>query len=76
MFYQSKKWKSDKLFIYFHANGEDIGSSYEFLNIIRENLGVNIIAVEYPSYSYYRGEPSEDKLYQDADTVMSFITVV
>jgi len=40
--------------IYFHANGEDLGSSYELLNIIREKLQINVLAPEYPGYGIYK----------------------
>jgi len=33
--------------LYFHGNGEDIYGSYDFLNNIRNNTGISIIAVEY-----------------------------
>jgi esterase/lipase len=32
--------------------------------------------VEYPSYSYYKGEPSEEKLYEDSETVLNFVNTV
>lgn len=36
--------------IYFHGNGEDLGSSEGFLKRLQSSLGVNILAVEYPGY--------------------------
>lgn len=73
MFLQCRKYPSDKLLIYFHANGEDIGRCYELCNTIREDLGVNVISVEYPGYSFYRGNPSEKQILEDAETVLNFV---
>lgn len=35
-----------------------------------------MISVEYPGYSYYKGEPSEEKLYEDSETVLNFVNTV
>ena len=45
---------SSKLLIYFHANAEDLGTSYQFLNYLRQILRINIIAPEYPGYGIYQ----------------------
>lgn len=50
---------SPYLCLFFHGNGEDIYSCYELLNKIRKSLNFSILAVEYPGYSIYSGEPSE-----------------
>ena len=44
---------SSKLLIYFHANAEDIGIAYNLLSNIRTLLRVNVLAMEYPGYSFY-----------------------
>ena len=44
---------SSKLMIYFHANAEDIGLSYEMLDHIRSTVRINILAPEYPGYGIY-----------------------
>eukprot|EP00913_Durusdinium_trenchii_P016151 g15178.t1 len=38
------------LFIYFHANAEDLGLSYSFCKILRDLFQVHVMAVEYPGY--------------------------
>jgi len=38
LYLRNQTKKQSKLLIYFHANGEDLGSSYELLNKIREKL--------------------------------------
>lgn len=49
---------SKYLFLYFHASGEDIKLSREFLNHIRNIYQSNVLALEYPGYSVYKGSPS------------------
>lgn len=53
--------KSDKLIIYFHANAEDLGNSYLFLDHLRTQLKVNVLAPEYPGYGIYREARMVDK---------------
>lgn len=55
--------QSSKLIIYFHANAEDLGSSYELLDKIRKKMNINIIAPEYPGYGIYTHAkvPGEEK---------------
>lgn len=51
---------SDKLMIYFHGNAEDLGYSYDFVSTLRKHLKINILAVEYPGYGLYEGNPNSD----------------
>ena len=44
---------SSKLLIYFHANAEDIAVAYKLLASVRTLLRVNVLAIEYPGYSFY-----------------------
>jgi len=44
---------SSKLLLYFHANAEDIIKAREFLSYIRDLLRINVLAIEYPGYSFY-----------------------
>lgn len=46
---------SKYLIIYFHASGEDIKTSKGLLNYIRNSYQVNVLAMEYPGYSIYKG---------------------
>ena len=44
---------SDKIIIFFHGNGEDLGLIYATCDRLRTELSLNILAVEYPSYGVY-----------------------
>ena len=44
---------SSKIFLYFHANAEDLGRSYKLLTYIHKYLQVHVIAMEYPGYGVY-----------------------
>lgn len=59
LFVRSKE-PSEIMLIYFHGNAEDIGRNKEFLGLISRQLKVHVLAVEYPGYGIYSGEPSEE----------------
>mmetsp|Transcript_24189 Transcript_24189/g.18418 ORF Transcript_24189/g.18418 Transcript_24189/m.18418 type:complete len:131 (+) Transcript_24189:466-858(+) len=66
---------SSKLFIYFHANAEDLGRAYKFLTFVHIYLRVHVLAVEYPGYGVYEGlAPTAERIIEDANTVYNFVT--
>ncbi len=44
---------SSKMFIYFHANAEDLGRAQKFLQYVNIYLKMHVLAVEYPGYGIY-----------------------
>lgn len=66
---------SKKLIIFFHGNGEDLGTSYALCDHLRTALEINLLAVEYPGYgAYFDPEgPSEEKILKDAELVYNFV---
>ena len=50
---------SDKVIMYFHANAEDIGHSYQLTDDLRKGLCINVISIEYPGYGLYKGKANE-----------------
>lgn len=50
---------SEVMMVYFHGNAEDIGKNKEFMTLISKCLKIHVLAVEYPGYGIYKGEPSE-----------------
>lgn len=66
---------SSKIFLYFHANAEDLGRAHKFLNYINTYLKMHVLAVEYPGYGIYTGDQANaNKIIQDADRVYNFLT--
>ena len=64
------EYGSSKIFLYFHANAEDLGRAYKFLTYINVYLKMHVIAVEYPGYGVYQGDsPSAQKIKDDAERV-------
>mmetsp|Transcript_8530 Transcript_8530/g.15238 ORF Transcript_8530/g.15238 Transcript_8530/m.15238 type:complete len:447 (-) Transcript_8530:192-1532(-) len=59
--------------LYFHANGEDLGSSYPFCQGMREQLQVNVLAIEYPGYGICPGYCSEAGILANASLAMEFV---
>ena len=65
---------SSKIFVYFHANAEDLGRATRFIQYIHAYLKMHILAVEYPGYGLYKGDFSNsDKIMKDAEVVYKFI---
>jgi len=62
------------LFIYFHANAEDLGLSYGFCKIMRDLFQVHILAVEYPGYGMCPGTPDEAGIMANARAAIEFAT--
>jgi pimeloyl-ACP methyl ester carboxylesterase len=64
---------SSKVLILFHGNAEDINNTKSLLETLSTFLGVHALAVEYPGYGIYAGEPSAERINQDAANVFDFI---
>ena len=69
---------SDKLFLYFHSNYEDLGNTFSFCSYLSANLNVNILSVEYPGYGIYKCDQptSEDLIIEDAKLIFKFLNEV
>ena len=63
--------RSKQIILFFHANGEDLGTSYALSDYIRTALDISLLAIEYPGYGVYvdQGGPSEEKILRDAEIV-------
>ncbi|OMJ92743.1 hypothetical protein SteCoe_4499 [Stentor coeruleus] len=64
---------SSKLMLYFHGNAEDLGLSYEIIDMLRAVLHIHILAIEYPGYGVYTGKPTAEGILNDAECVYSFV---
>lgn len=65
---------ASKIFLYFHANAEDLGKALKFLTYVNIYLKMHVIAVEYPGYGVYEGNHSTaDKIIEDADIVYNYL---
>lgn len=60
------------LFIYFHANAEDLGLCYTFCTIIRDLFQVHVLAVEYPGYGICPGHCTEEGMMANATAAVRF----
>jgi alpha-beta hydrolase superfamily lysophospholipase len=65
--------KSSHILLYFHANAEDINQTYPLLNYLRNKLKIWIIAIEYPGYGIYEGEPTESGVLDDAKSTINWL---
>ena len=62
-----------KLLLYFHGNGEDLGTCYFLMSCFKRRLGVRVLAMEYPGYGLYGyASKDSDQLLRDALTVFDF----
>jgi pimeloyl-ACP methyl ester carboxylesterase len=62
--------------MYFHGNAEDIGLTYDLADHLRSTLMVHIVAVEYPGYGIYPGQPNASNITNDSVCVFDFLTDV
>lgn len=70
-----KSSNSNNIVLYFHANYEDIGHTYSFIQNLSISLKLNILAVEYPSYGVYSSSVcNADRINEDAHIMYKFLT--
>ena len=63
----------NKFLIIFHGNNEDIFQLEMAAGVIREELKMNIIVVEYPGYSIYFSKKNPEIILEDTTIVYDFI---
>ncbi len=74
LFLKNQKSENFKNFvIFFHGNAEDIFLSRSMAYGLLEKLDMNIIVVEYPGYSVYKGDPDADKILKNTWIVYDFV---
>jgi len=60
--------------LFFHGNAEDLGLSHAFVQHMRDQLKMNVLAVEYPGYDLIKNIPSSEKAVQEVVlTVFRFV---
>ena len=64
---------AERLLLYSHGNGEDIGEIRPFLEEFRQR-GISVFAYEYPGYGTSTGKPSEAGIFAAADASYQHIT--
>lgn len=61
--------------IYYHSNAEDVSQMRYLCKLLAYKTRCNILAVEYPSYSIYKGrKPDAGSVCKDAEDLVSFLT--
>ena len=65
--------KTKNFLIVFHGNAEDIFSAKIFAEALYKKTLMNIVMVEYPGYSIYKGESDADKILENTEIVDDFI---
>ncbi|MDH4318526.1 MAG: alpha/beta hydrolase, partial [Desulfobulbaceae bacterium] len=63
---------SNKMVIYFHGNGGNIGHRLADLKRIN-SFGVNVLGVGYRGYGKSEGEPSEEGIYIDGESALAYV---
>ncbi len=64
---------SEKFLIFFHGNAEDIFGALDICEKLKEKLQMNIIIVEYPTYSIYNYESDTNKILENSLIVFDFL---
>ena len=65
--------KTKNFMIVFHGNAEDIYSAKVFAEALYKKTLMNIVMVEYPGYSIYKGESDADTILENTEIVYDFI---
>ena len=74
IFIRDKTSKLSKNFIIvFHGNAEDVFSARNIGNTLNQKIGMNIIIVEYPGYSIYKGDSQAEKILENTIIIYDFI---
>jgi pimeloyl-ACP methyl ester carboxylesterase len=71
--YFLKAESSDRLLIYSHGNGEDIGQIRPLLEYFQQ-LGTSVIAYDYPNYGTSTGRTSESGTYAAIEATFKYAT--
>ena len=64
---------SKNFVIFFHGNAEDMFLSRIMALSLLQTLNMNIVIVEYPGYSIYKGSPNAEKILENTAIVYDFI---
>ncbi len=64
--FRLRKGRARKVLLYFHGNAEDLGSAGRFVDDVSSLLGVHGLAMEYPGYGIYPGDPSAKRVSAEA----------
>ena len=64
---------SKNFIIFFHGNAEDIFLSRTMAEALLLTTNMNIVIVEYPGYSIYKGRPDAEKILENTTIVYDFI---
>ena len=74
LFLSNEKSRTSKNFIiFFHGNAEDIFLASSMATPLLEELNMNIIIVEYPGYSIYKGEATAERILENTSIGYDFI---
>ena len=65
---------TNKIFLYFHGNAEDIFNATTNLSVIKAYLPFNTLCMEYPGYSIYYSEKSAETIENDTLLLFDFLT--
>lgn len=65
--------KSEKLLLYSHGNGDDIGQLRDFLALFKRQ-GISVLTYDYPGYGTSTGRPNEAGCYAAIDAAYKYAT--
>lgn len=68
-----KAEEAEKLLLYSHGNGEDIGHLRDFLSIYQKHK-ISVFAYDYPGYGTSTGKPSEQGCYRAIEAAYKYAT--
>jgi len=69
-----KHEKAKLTLLYSHGNGEDLGRTYNYLNMLSQLLRVSIFSYEYEGYGFNTGIPTEEKCIEHVYAAFKYLT--
>ena len=57
----------------FHGNAGNIGHRVPIAKVLEENIGCNVLMLEYRGYGLSTGDPNEEGINIDAQTALDYI---
>lgn len=71
-YYLPSKKETDKAFIYFHGNGDNV-SCFDLCSVIQEKISINVLIYDYRGYGYSTGKPTRKNAIEDAQEIYRFL---
>lgn len=64
---------TDRVILYSHGNAEDLGQRLNYLDLMSQLCGSDILAYDYCGYGFSTGRPSEENCYESIEAAYEYL---